>query len=49
MNYLSPEIEVLAKRGKQKEKSLVKKSNSCGIFQDYQIEENFIEEDTTRI
>tara|TARA_R110000868_G_scaffold3285_4_gene21471 strand:- start:1117 stop:1269 length:153 start_codon:yes stop_codon:yes gene_type:complete len=33
MTYLSPEIEALAKR--KKEESLVKKENSCGIFQDY--------------
>lgn len=35
MGYLSPEIEVLAKRKKQEEKSLIKKEYSCGIFQDY--------------
>jgi len=35
MGYLSPQIEVLAKRKKQEEKSLVKKEYSCGIFQDY--------------
>tara|TARA_R110000868_G_scaffold4211_10_gene26553 strand:+ start:9648 stop:9806 length:159 start_codon:yes stop_codon:yes gene_type:complete len=33
MIYLSPEIEALAKR--KKEKSLIKKEISCGIFQDY--------------
>tara|TARA_R110002051_G_scaffold30845_3_gene71002 strand:+ start:7730 stop:7882 length:153 start_codon:yes stop_codon:yes gene_type:complete len=33
MTYLSPEIEALAK--KKKEESLIKKENSCGIFQDY--------------
>ena len=35
MGYLSPQIEVLAKRKKQEEKSLIKKEFSCGIFQDY--------------
>lgn len=35
MGYLSPQIEVLAKKKKQEEKSLVKKEFSCGIFQDY--------------
>lgn len=35
MGYLSPQIEVLAKRKKQEEKSLIKKELSCGIFQDY--------------
>jgi len=33
MTYLSPQIEALAKR--KKEESLIKKENSCGIFQDY--------------
>ncbi|ADV51350.1 hypothetical protein I2486_20180 [Cellulophaga sp. E16_2] len=33
MTYLSPEIEALAKR--KETASLVKKENSCGIFQDY--------------
>ncbi|WP_282160757.1 hypothetical protein [Ulvibacterium marinum] len=35
MGYLSPQIEILAKKKKQDEKSLIKKENSCGIFQDY--------------
>ncbi|PKA96399.1 hypothetical protein B0O79_0034 [Flavobacteriaceae bacterium MAR_2009_75] len=35
MGYLSPQIEVLAKKKKQEVKSLVKKEYSCGIFQDY--------------
>ena len=35
MGYLSPQIEVLAKRKKQEEISLVKKAHSYGIFQDY--------------
>ncbi|WP_182248480.1 hypothetical protein [Cellulophaga baltica] len=33
MTYLSPEIEALAKR--KEAPSLIKKENSCGIFQDY--------------
>lgn len=33
MTFLSPQIEALAKR--KKVQSLVKKPNSCGIFQDY--------------
>lgn len=33
MTYLSPEIEALAKR--KERNSLIKKENSCGIFQDY--------------
>ena len=32
MSFLSPQIEALAKR--KKEQSLVKKPDSCGIFQD---------------
>ncbi|CAM4376693.1 hypothetical protein ACU8V7_26150 [Zobellia nedashkovskayae] len=35
MGYLSPQIEVLARKKKQAEKSLIKKEHSCGIFQDY--------------
>ena len=35
MGYLSPQIEVLARKKKQEEKSLIKKEYSCGIFQDY--------------
>lgn len=35
MGYLSPQIEILAKKKKQDKKSLIKKENSCGIFQDY--------------
>ncbi|WP_322929862.1 hypothetical protein [Arenibacter sp. GZD-96] len=33
MQFLSPQIASLIK--KKKEKSLIKKENSCGIFQDY--------------
>lgn len=33
MDYLSPHIEALAKR--KATKSLIEKTNSCGIFQDY--------------
>lgn len=33
MSFLSPQIEALAKR--KKEQSLVKKPDSCGIFQEY--------------
>jgi hypothetical protein len=33
MSFLSPQIEALAKR--KKERSLVKKTDSCGIFQEY--------------
>jgi len=35
MAYLSPQIEVLAKKKKKEEGSLIKKEYSCGIFQDY--------------
>lgn len=35
MGYLSPQIEVLAKKKNQNLPSLVKKEHSCGIFQDY--------------
>ncbi|WP_299537368.1 hypothetical protein [Ulvibacterium sp.] len=35
MGYLSPQIEILAKKKKQEKKSLIKKEISCGIFQDY--------------
>lgn len=35
MSYLSPQIEVLAKRRKQEDLSLIKKEYSCGIFQEY--------------
>lgn len=35
MQYLSKEIEALAKRSQKAEKSLIKRENSCGIFQDY--------------
>lgn len=35
MGYLSPQIEVLAKKKKQDANSLFKKEYSCGIFQDY--------------
>ena len=34
MQYLSKEIEALAKNKEKTAKSLVKKQNSCGIFQD---------------
>jgi len=41
MNYLSKQIEAMAKRKKATSKSLVKKNYSCGIFQNYdQIEAN---------
>ncbi len=46
MTFLSPQIEALAKR--KKEKSLIKKENSCGIFQDYGNVET-IEETKTEI
>ena len=35
MNYLSPQIEAMAKKKIKKEAPLVKKGYSCGIFQDY--------------
>jgi len=35
MAYLSPQIEVLAKKKRKEEGSLIKKEYSCGIFQDY--------------
>tara|TARA_Y100001947_G_C10132287_1_gene216153 strand:- start:374 stop:523 length:150 start_codon:yes stop_codon:yes gene_type:complete len=35
MGYLSPQIEVLAKKKKKEANSLIKKEYSCGIFQDY--------------
>ena len=35
MAYLSPQLEILSKRKKLEEKSLIQKPNSCGIFQDY--------------
>lgn len=35
MNYLSPQIEAMAKKKIKKEAPLVKKGFSCGIFQDY--------------
>ncbi|MBU2996246.1 hypothetical protein KO500_07360 [Cellulophaga baltica] len=44
MTYLSPQIEALAKR--KKENSLIKKENSCGIFQDYGNDETIKEEQT---
>jgi|GEM_PF-937407 len=37
MNYLSPQIAVLAKN--EAKKSLVKKGVSCGIFQELGVEE----------
>lgn len=49
MKYLSPEIEALAKKNKNSEKSLAKKGNSCGIFQDYQIEETTLESNAISI
>jgi|GEM_PF-6592769 len=42
MNYLSPEIEAMLK-SKTSKNSLAKKQVSCGIFQDYDIEENIEE------
>jgi len=35
MAFLSPDIEMLAKRIKLEHNSLIRKQNSCGIFQDY--------------
>lgn len=35
MQYLSKEIEALAKKKRQTGSSLVKNEHSCGIFQDY--------------
>ncbi|MFS4447643.1 hypothetical protein [Maribacter sp. 2307UL18-2] len=35
MQYLSKEIEALAKKRPKKGSSLIKKEYSCGIFQDY--------------
>lgn len=35
MQYLSKEIEALAKRSQKAERYLIKRENSCGIFQDY--------------
>ena len=49
MNYLSPEIEALAKRNKISAKSLIKKGNSCGIFHDYKIEETTVHGDSPRL
>ncbi len=37
MGYLSPEIEAWSKKMKNEMPSLVKKADSCGIFQDYGI------------
>ncbi len=35
MNYLSKEIEALAKKRKPQTNSLIKNEYACGIFQDY--------------
>jgi len=35
MNYLSKEIEALAKKRKSQTNSLIKNEYACGIFQDY--------------
>lgn len=35
MGYLSPQIEILAKKMNKDKKSLIKREISCGIFQDY--------------
>ncbi len=35
MNYLSPQIEALAKKKIKKVAPLVRKGFSCGIFQEY--------------
>ncbi len=35
MNYLSPQIEALAKKKIKKDAPLVRKGFSCGIFQEY--------------
>lgn len=40
MQYLSKEIEAIAKRKKKATNSLVKKDFSCGIFQDYRMEQS---------
>ncbi len=40
MAYLSPQIEILAKKNQQH--SLLKKENSCGIFQDYGFEQQTV-------
>ncbi len=40
MGYLSPQIAAFAKKSKQKNLSLIKKQNSCGIFQDYEAADN---------
>jgi len=45
MNYLSPEIKAMIKV-KTSETSLIKRQNSCGIFQDYNVEEALVEPDT---
>ena len=42
MKYLSPEIEQLAKMNSKSKKSLINQSNSCGIFQDYGMEEETV-------
>ena len=40
MKYLSSHIEALTKKKKTEEKSLIKKQYSCGIFQDYEVNES---------
>ncbi|WP_298475293.1 hypothetical protein [uncultured Maribacter sp.] len=45
MKYLSPEIEALARKNRNTEKSLIKRGNSCGIFQDYVIEETSVKKE----
>ena len=39
MNYLSKDIEALARRKRSIDESLIKKETSCGIFQDYGTED----------
>ena len=36
MNYLSPQIEALARKKIKKDAPLVRKGFSCGIFQEYE-------------
>ncbi len=43
MNYLSPQIAAFARKKNEEKTSLIKKENSCGIFQDYD-QKNFSEQ-----
>ncbi len=47
MQYLSKDIEAVARKRKQQEKSLIKMVNSCGIFQDYGSTENELNTEVT--